>query len=135
VRVEVSGTVFSVEKGPHKVHIQVTRGHVLVRGVNVPKYTRHLYAGDSFEVAVEGNGTANEPATNSPPPRVIPEKIAPVLPHVETSASPKPTEVSADPTEPKQDSKNSGAALLAEADAARNAGHPREAERLLEELL
>jgi transmembrane sensor len=52
VTVEVLGTAFVVERDPHRIRVEVERGSVLVRGVEVPEGMRRLGADESIEVAL-----------------------------------------------------------------------------------
>jgi transmembrane sensor len=113
--VEVVGTEFSVERGEAGLVVSVDHGVVLVRGERVPGRVRRLRAGERLEVeapAVEQPAEAPVVSTVELPP---PELAAPT---VEPAPAPRP---------PRDLD-----ARMADADAARAAGRPDEAARILQ---
>lgn len=136
--VEVVGTAFTVERGERGLEVTVDHGVVLVSGEHVPGRVTRLRAGEHLVVpAVDDSASApsaerssaaplpEAPVASRPsePERVSPvaaADVAPRAPHVALVAAASPDDADA---------------RLAEADAARAAGHPEEAARVLAELM
>jgi transmembrane sensor len=55
--VEVVGTKFSCARGPHRLHVGVERGVVLVRGERIVNHVRRLAAGESMDILDENAAT------------------------------------------------------------------------------
>jgi transmembrane sensor len=151
VLVEVTGTVFDVEREPGAVRISVTRGSVRVSGPRVPGSSRSLVAGTSLRVLLaEGPPPpAPEPPQRTlPPPAVSAHVPAPIA----RPRTPDATvlgwrefarqgdyarayhELGADGIA-RVEPTLSADALLALADVARLSGHPTEAVSPLERVL
>ena len=111
MRVEVVGTVFTVERDKEAIEVRVARGSVLVRGARVPDGVQRLDAGAVLRVP-----PAPSEARASAPP-------APVVAPDSRSAP------AAEPVEPLEIDRVG--ALLRRADAARVAGRPERAASIL----
>jgi hypothetical protein len=114
-RVEVVGTVFSVDADEAGAGVQVEVGTVLVRSPVLPDGVQRLEAGQSLEVR----------APASPPPPSAPAEASPVPPSSPRARAPRAT----------RELHASAAALWEGADAARRDGQPARAAALLELLL
>lgn len=116
--VRVLGTRFTIERDGERVRVAVSRGAVLVSGEHVPDRARRLGAGQSLEVRVPVAPVADPVVvpTAPAPPR------SPAAPPLRSRAPSAPRVVSV-------------ADLLAQADAARLSGRPREAVAPLERIL
>lgn len=135
VTVEVVGTIFTVERTETSVDVSVERGRVVVRGEGVPDGVRSLAAGEALHVALEIARLDPRPEVREPglTPAIEPslevdhavEAIAPAARPVEPTVG---SEV-----EPAEAPARTAESLLAEADAARRAGHVDEALALLAE--
>lgn len=76
--VEVIGTRFSCTRQPGRLHVDVDRGTVLVRGERVPDRVRRLGAGEGIDIL--------EPAPTSPPAPPSREPVLPMPPSAATDA-------------------------------------------------
>jgi transmembrane sensor len=155
--VEVVGTDFTVERRPHELEVDVSRGVVMVHGDRVPDGTARLTAGDDLIVP---DGTAVVPP--APPPAAPPPSIptttvsSPAPPPPPPSSSPSPSPPIAAPPKPTwrslaRDRRYAEALALGErtisdggasfddlmdlGDVARLAGQPAEALPLLERAI
>jgi transmembrane sensor len=160
--IEVVGTAFTVTRTEHRVRVEVRKGTVLVRGERVPERVRRLTAGQHLELSDEpapapgpAAPEAEQPAPASPEPPVVPELVTPEAPAPAAPPAPRP----APPPVPSESwraaalrgdhtaayarlgeagvRREAGKArdietLLALADVARQAGHPRQAAEVLE---
>lgn len=130
-RVEVVGTILSVEAAERSVRVHVEEGAVLVRSAWLPDAVRRLEAGHSLSL---------EPPEPAP---AEPRSAAPVEPSGLARAEPPPSRAPAPARETGGGARarkrpNDGDAtrrLWADADRARRAGQPAAAARLLERLL
>lgn len=143
-RVEVVGTVLSVEVGEQAVHVQVERGAVLVRASQLTDGVRRLDAGQSVSLeAIERRSSERERAA-------LPEVDAGKwerAPEADTAESLRVPKSSARGSRERREHRLSGepelsprarvplADLWAEADRARQAGEPRRAAELLEQVV
>jgi hypothetical protein len=116
-RVEVVGTVFSVDADEAGADVQVEVGTVLVRSPMLPDGVQRLDAGQSLEL----RAPAPPPAAASAPPEASPAPSSPV--HAPT------------PARGDRQRHASAAALWDGADAARRKGQPARAAALLELLM
>jgi transmembrane sensor len=94
VTVEVVGTHFAIERSARGVHVEVSRGIVLVRGKGVGAGARRLTAGQSLDVAAADpapTALANEPQAQTsaaaPPSLAAARVVAAVAPAAGSAAS------------------------------------------------
>lgn len=144
VRVEVVGTVLSVEASARAVHVAVEVGAVLVRSPLLPDGVRRLTAGQDVELALE---RAAPPQLVEPPSSELPVSEPAVSEPLEQPASspstaaarqaPKSREARrrSPPAAPSSQRNDAARELWARADAARSASQPDLAIELLEQLL
>jgi len=113
--VEVVGTEFTLERGPDRLAIAVSRGVVLVRGERVPDRVQKLVGGS--QLVVHG------PQAAAPSAQPVPSAVA------TPSAAPSATRVPPSPPGSELDR------LMRRADRARRAGDPDTACALLEQAV
>lgn len=134
VRVEVVGTVLTVEAGERVVSVAVEVGAVLVRSPLLPDGVQRIAAGQDVQLVLEEPEPAPREAGIEAEPRAEPEPAAPPqharkpLPRARKSPSASSSSTAAAAIDPARE-------LWARADAARAAGEPELAIQLLEQLL
>lgn len=152
VTVEVVGTHFVVRRGASVVHVEVSRGHVVVRGASVPGAAQHLLAGQHLDVAARGAEpvapSAPVPASAEVSDSQSPDRgaLAPVdvisdaLDSERESSSESSEPVGTPPRSTAPAARSGGlndpvAHFLERVDAARSARQPRIAARELERVV
>jgi transmembrane sensor len=148
VSVEVIGTSFRIDRNAQRVHVEVMRGIVLVRGADVPDHVMRLTAGMHADVP----NAALAIGRSAPPPAAASDAVA-----TAGAQGPQSPEAHAEPpvrsmarahdaaepahTQPAHDAAATAATpatvdgLLALADVARISGHPADAVDPLERIL
>ncbi len=131
VRVRVLGTRFTVAREGEHVHVSVARGKVRVESARIPGDARDLVAGDAIDIG-EGNSAGAEDQDSSPTALVPVEALANAPPE-----SVSPAAIARHVPEPDRSGRLPASKLeppvdrMAQADAARRAGQPREAIAIL----
>src|SRR5262249_13350397 len=69
--VEVIGTAFRIDRTSLRVHVEVFRGVVLVRGERVPDRAARLTAGMSLDVTAAAPAATTAPWEPAPPPPAL----------------------------------------------------------------
>jgi transmembrane sensor len=128
VSVEVVGTHFAIERSARGVHVDVSRGVVVVRGERVAGGARRLTAGQSLDVPAAAAEPVEPPAPAQPP--VAATAPAPVA----VSAAAADGGALASPHEPALPAANAEL-WLRQADEARRRGQRERAAALLERVV
>ena len=130
VVVEVVGTSFVVERDANHVQVDVSRGHVVVRGEGVTHGVENLLAGGHVDVRLQPSAEAVVAPSS-------PDAVRPAAaPSVRKGAGQGTTLGETVPNEPAQHVQIASIGeLLAQADAARLSPHPSDAARPLQQLL
>ncbi|HYP78559.1 MAG TPA: FecR domain-containing protein [Polyangiaceae bacterium] len=153
--VEVVGTIFSVERLPASVRVQVERGRVLVTGQGVPDRVARLSADESLVAPIEPLASAPTRALAGPPASAARSTAEPTsLPNPVTSHESRADDSTAHAHRPQSPEstlgpRNAGSSvaalpsaapdavdvLLQRADLAQRAGAPAQAASILQRLL